>query len=111
MSDVTLTTGDYIELPITLRKGGLTFTIPSTATIKAAIVSYDRKTVYSSVVTVVEATAGSDWVNSLIVAVFQPADTNRILHQGSALVEVQVTTSSKPETWFLEVGVVRGNVT
>lgn len=80
-------TGDAIEYKVQLRKDGIPFQIPSDATVKAAF--FVGQDLVSDVFTVVEATTGSDWDNSLIVVKATELQTD-VLPTGLLKLEVQI---------------------
>jgi hypothetical protein len=92
-----------------LKKNGATFGITVAATIKARLVSVDRKTLYSEEVVQSITEVGNDLANSLVVVRFMPTDTASIVYQGKARLEIQVDDGGKT-TWFADVDIVRGNI-
>ena len=105
----TLVTGDDVAVPVKLKKDGLTFNIPLTATIQAAIVSADHSQTLAGPVAVLSSAAGSDWANSLVVAKFTSAQTDGILEYKPALLEVEVNDNGR-QTWFGDVRIVKGQI-
>jgi len=107
----TLVTGDDSILPTTLYKDDATFLIDSGATVKASVVTKDKKTILLAPVTVSNVETGSDWVNSLVVPRFASADTNNIplTNIGSALLEIQVDDGGKL-TWFVTIKILQGTI-
>ena len=104
-----IVTGDDVSLPTTLKKDNATFTIAPSATVKASIVSKDRSTILIPAATVLEATTGSDWANSLIIVQFTSAETNAVTDYTIADLEIQVDDSGKL-TWFTSVEIQRGTI-
>lgn len=102
----TIITGDGASLPTTLRINGATFTIQSSAIVKAAIIDNSHSVVLAGPVSVLEATTGSDWANSKIVPVFSENQTAS-LPVGSALVEIQVDDGGKT-TWHTGINIEKG---
>lgn len=106
-----LTTGDDIILPVQLYKSAVNFVINGTATVKASIVSKDRKKILVAPVTLSKDTTGADWFNSLLIVEFAAADTTSITSNqlGSVLLEIQVDDGGKL-TWFAKVKLVQGTI-
>ena len=104
-----IVTGDDAVFTAQLKKDDSTFSIDAGATVKAMLVSLDRTTSYSAVVTLSSSTTGSDWVHSLVIVVFSAAETTAITNLGSALLEVQVDDTIK-ETFFGAVTVIQGQI-
>ena len=103
MSDIALiVTGDDADLPVTLSKDGVTFTIDPGATVQAAVVSTDRETTLLAAVTCDNGATGADWANSLVVVEFPSADTGALTEETPALLEIQVDDNGK-KTWFTDV--------
>lgn len=103
-----LVIGDDLSIPVQLKKGGVVFNIPGTATVEAAIVDTDRSALLSAVVTCVEAAPGADWTNSLIIVDFSEVQSAAI-PRGDAYLEIQVDDSGK-NTWFVSVTAIQGNI-
>jgi len=101
--------GDEITIEQTLTKDLAVFAIDSGATIKASIVSRDRTTVIVAPVTVLEATAGSDWANSKVIIIFPEVDTATLSTFGPMLLEVQVDDSGKL-TWHVKIEMQQGTI-
>lgn len=86
----TVTRGDDIRFPVTLKKDGLVFEIDNDATISANFV--DKTNGFKMLATAVPVTrfaTGSDWANSLIIIEVDSA-TSADLVPGLAYLEVQV---------------------
>ncbi len=108
-----LVTGDDSVLPVQLNKNDAPFVIDTGAEVKASIISKDRKTVLIPPVAVLEATAGSSWINSEVVVSFTEAETLAIptsYYDKSVLLEIQVNDGGKL-TWFLVIKIVQGTIT
>ena len=108
-----IVTGDDANLPVELHKDGVTFPIASTATVKAAVTTSDKKTIILAPVNVIEAAVGSDWTTSLVIVQFDSTSTGAITRLGKALLEIQVddtdNTTGKT-TWFADVSIVKGTI-
>ena len=102
--------GSDNNLGLTLTKNETTFTIDPGATVKAALISLDRKTKYAGDVTSLESHPDADWANSLIIVPFTESDLSAVTYQGNALLEVQVDESGTKTTWFEGVAIVQGLV-
>ena len=105
----TIVTGDDVVLPVTLKKNNATFAIGSGATVKAALVSTDHKTVLAGPVTCSALAAGADWSVALVIVTFPSLATAGITAQGPAMLEIQVDDGGKL-TWFTEVKIEIGNI-
>jgi len=110
-------TGDSRPYVVNLKINDVNFEIPiATSSIKCAIVSVDKKTIYSSAPLIVQSNIiGSDWSESTIVVKFQKKSTSDITYQGNALLEIQVTFNVNLDdeydlTWFVPISLVKGNV-
>jgi len=111
MPNAQIVTGDSRPYTISLTIDGQPFVITSGVdTVKAAIVSADRKTVLATASTLSSSTPGSDWAASRVVYKPSRTDTAGILTQ-AALIEVQVSFNGTDDwTWFIPATVVQGNV-
>ena len=109
MSDNVLVTGDEITIEQTLTKDDVVFVIDSSATVKASIVSRDRTTVIVAPVSVLEATAGSDWANSKVIIVIPEVDTETLTTFGPMFLEIQVDDSGKL-TWHVKIELQQGTI-
>lgn len=109
MSNNEIVSGDDIIIEQTLTKDNATFSIDSSATIKASLVSIDRKTIFVAPVSVLEAATGSDWANSKVIVIFAEADTSSLTTFGSMLLEVQVDDGGKL-TWLNRVVMLQGTI-
>ncbi len=101
-------TGDDPTIEQTLTKNLATFTIDSGATVKASITTKD-KVVLVAPVSVLEATAGSDWANSKIMIQFAEVDTATLLSFGAVILEIQVDDGGKL-TWFVKGELAQGTI-
>lgn len=109
MASNQIVSGDDIVIEQTLTKDDVTFSIDSSATIKASLVSRDRTTVIVAPVSVLEATTGSDWANSKIIILFAEADTSTLTTFGPMFVEIQVDDGGKL-TWHTKVEMLQGTI-
>ena len=109
METIDLVTGDPLIKTIGLEKDNAAFNIPSGTTVKAAVVSYDRKQLLTSIATVSELEDGSDWAQSTIVVNISKAETAAITEYGQALLEIQVADGNE-ETWFIAVNIIQGQI-
>jgi hypothetical protein len=111
MSIGILTTGDDTKLPVELFKGGVPFEIASSAIIKASVVTKDRSTIILAPVSVLEATEGSDWFNSVVVVAFTSVNTGAILDSqlGTNELEIQIDDGGKL-TWFTKIKIRKGTI-
>lgn len=113
MSNPQIVTGDSRPYTVTLTIDDNPFAINSGVdTVKAALVSLDRKTVLAAAIALSPATPGSDWAASKVIYKPDRAATSAITSQGPALLEVQVSFGGTDDwTWFIPVILIRGNVT
>lgn len=111
MSSPQIVTGDSRPYIISLTIDGAPFAITDGVdTVKAGIVSADRKTVLAEAATLSASTPGSDWGASRVVYKPTRSATTGIVTQ-SALIEVQVSFNGTDDwTWFIPAMVVQGNV-
>lgn len=109
MSVAFIVTGDDSVLPVELKKNDQTFVIDPTATVKAAVISKNKKTVLIPEVTVLEGTEGSSWATSTIVVTFTSLETGAITRLGDAILEVQVDDNGKT-TWFAPIKIEKGTI-
>lgn len=109
----TLVTGDDSIYEIQLTKNEENFRINNGATVKASLISKDRKTVIIPPVILSDNDTNSDWLNSLVVVKFDSADTDAIpttiVNQKNALLEIQVDDGGKL-TWFHKIQLVKGTI-
>ena len=103
-----LVIGDDLSIPVQLKKSGLSFTIPGTATVEAAIVDTDRSALLSDIVTCIEGATGADWTTSLVIVDFTEIQSAAI-PRGEAYLEIQVDDNGK-NTWFVSVEAIQGNI-
>lgn len=112
----SIVTGDKSVVPFQLQKAGLGFIIPSATPITAHInrgagTPTNPYVNVGSLITVVESTAGSDWLNSLIQVLITEAESLLIKKMGELTLEVQVTDPAfGPLTWFDLFTVINGTV-
>jgi len=99
-----VTIGDDAGLSCQLSRGGVLVPINTSATVRAAIVTKDKKKRMSSVVTINNAGLGNDWANGLVRVVILAADQNttetesntvKNIESGLAMLEVEVNDQSQ----------------
>lgn len=110
MSSVTIVTNYDAALSAQLTKNGATFNIPVTATVKARLVSVDRKHTYTDAVTQSSASAGADWSTSRVTILFSNTDLANISYQGLAICELQIDDAGNLDPFFDEVTIVKGTI-
>lgn len=103
-----ITTGDDVAIGITLKKDGAIFAINTSADVKAALISQNKRETHINAVSVSNAAPGSDWDKSLVVVEFNSASTSAI-PPGDALIELQVDDNGKL-TWFVTVSIEKGTI-
>lgn len=104
-----ITTGDDIEIAITLKTAGATFAINSAAIVKAAIVTKAGGLTLAGPVLVSNATLGSNWQNSLIVVAIPGKATKAIKNDMMAKLEIQVDDGGK-KTWIANIRLIKGGI-
>lgn len=102
-----LVAGDDMVLAVTLKKDNAVFAIASGATVKAALVSQDRKRLLCGPVTCSNAASGADWPHSLVMVLFPSNVTTLITEYKPAWLEIEVNDNGKL-TWFTDVKIVKG---
>lgn len=105
-----LVAGDDMVLAVALKKDGAAFAIAAGATVKAALISQDRKRLLCGPVTCSNDAFGADWPNSLVMVLFPSAATSAITEFKPALLEIEVHDGGKL-TWFADVKIVNGKIT
>lgn len=119
MGQVAIVTGDNITFLHTLKKKGLTFNIPATATIISRLIALEDETEYCAEVSQLDTNIGADWPSSVVSVNFNSAATSEILdledipwNKGKvkARVETQVTDGTSVLTWFGLVTIIRGTI-
>lgn len=109
MSIPTLVTGDDFILPVNLTVNGAAHAVNLSATVTAAIVSADHADVLLAAVTQSSGSPGANWATGTVAVVFTPAQTAAILETGTALIEIQVSDTTK-DSWFTPVRIIKGNI-
>jgi len=106
-----IVTGDDAVISVTIYTGDEVESIPGTATIMAALVDvcHENK-LHTNDVEQFSTADGADWTNGVVVIEIPSAETSTVTHQGSALVEIQITEAGKVRTRFAEVDIVTGLV-
>lgn len=102
----TIYTGDEVRQAVTLKKDGAVFAIDSSATVEAMFIYADETT--SATYTVLEATTGSDWANSLVVVSLTSAES-ALLKEGIATLEIQVDDGGEL-TWQQKITITKGYI-
>ena len=102
-----ITIGDKVVIDFTAKINGATFPINLTATIKAAIISANKKSILLPTITVPSTNNGADWPNSLVTIIFDETETSDISYTGKAFIEVQIDDSG-PSTWYIPINLVKG---
>ena len=108
MSTPTIVTGDGWVQEITVMSGGVAYSIPSDATIKAAIINTSHTELQSDIITIVSTDEGNDWTSGIVRLRFLPSEMTSLV-SGLAKVEMQVEEiAGDKATWFGPVKVVAG---
>ncbi len=106
-----IVTGYVVDLAISLKKNGLPFVIPQTASVAVALVSMDHtQRLTAAAVSQVSTAPGANWATSLVVIELLPDATEAITYQGLALLEIQVNDAGRPKPWFVPVRIITGNI-
>ena len=113
-------TGDSKPYSVVLKVNDLPIVngIPVDTTIKAQIVTIDRKKVLTTEpITITSAAPGSDWVNSVVVVKFPRASTKDIAITSKegfmdAYIEIQATFTAGQDdwSWFVPIELYKGNL-
>ena len=110
--------GDSRPYVVNLTINGAPFEIDTlTATVKAALVSSDKKKLLAGPITLVSTYPGSDWSIAKLIVKFPREATEEVKVTGEHLLEVQVTFDNADAllddddwTWFIPVELVKGNI-
>jgi len=86
----TIKTNYPKNIPVTLDKDDVTFNIPTTTPVKAAILSIDKTQILIPEFNLSHTTTGSDWANSLVVVNLTPSQTALFKKQGPVVLEISV---------------------
>lgn len=84
------TTGDDLEIPVTIKKDGNPVSIDTGATIKAAFVSKDGRELISPVVTCSSTATGADWPNGIVIVSMGSSDSSKIKVPKNGLAQLEV---------------------
>lgn len=89
---------DYNELKIQLRENGQNYSVPGTATVKAAVINQDTEAVVGPV-TCNQAHPQASWGTGLVV-VEMDTTVSAQLTPGPSTIEIEVTDAGNPKTFF-----------
>jgi hypothetical protein len=103
-------TGDLNRLEVELTVNGVAIAIDPAASVKVALVSTGNDMAYTSPVTQVWNAPGAVWAEGIVSVEIPGSATAAITYQGAALLEVQVDPGSAPNTWFVPVQIIRGQI-
>ena len=95
----TITTGDDVSIPITLKKNGAVFSIDSGAVVKGKLCNNYRKSLMSAV-TLNNSHPDADLANSLVIFELSETDTSSITWGGSGTIEIEVDDGGKSTFWI-----------
>lgn len=113
MSVQDLTTNSNFSEAVQLKYGAFgsedVFDMRGT-TVQTRLVSLDRETALSAVVTLDENETGANFAESLVMVVFEPADTVDITYQGLAYCEISVDDGEETNSYFADINIIRGNI-
>jgi hypothetical protein len=102
--------GDDVAMVIPLLDAdGSPFVIDSAATVKAGIDSRNHLLLLLAANTLSEATPGSDWSASTVVATFTAEQTATLTSNSPAWIEIEILDTTK-QTYFHPVKLVTGRV-
>jgi len=120
---LNLVTGDDFGAEIQLTRDGGNFRIDSGATVKASLISKDKKSILIDPVDVTRIVTHpdtgvplSDWVNSKLYPQFIEADTAAIpstYYNQAAFIELEINDSINwfgKQTWFQKVKILQGTI-
>jgi len=110
---IEVITGDPVNRIVQLSKitdgGTVTFNIPTSTPVKAAIVSLDRLTKFTDDVSLVHTDSGADWSVSKLAVVIPKTETEKITEYGKGYIEIQVADTYEL-TWAVPVTLTKGNI-
>jgi hypothetical protein len=106
---LTIVAGDDSDYSAQLYKNAAAFSIDSGATVEARLISIDKQTPYTDILTCSNSATGASWGTSLVVVEIAAADTEDITYSGMALLEIQVNDSGKI-TFFGSVNITIGTI-
>lgn len=106
---LTIVTGNDITELLQINVNGVSFTVQSGATVKAAIVSYDQSTLLAGPFAMLSTDDGADWDNSLMSLIVDKSLTSG-LTPAKVKLEVSVDDTDK-DSWFFDARIVMGNIT
>lgn len=92
---VELTTGGDFTALINLTKDGVAFDIPLGTQVEAALLTYDRSELISTIVLSDSGAAGSDWSASTIVVDIGSVETTDFLTYGKVWLQIMVNDTKK----------------
>lgn len=106
-----IVTGSDRKIAATWKVADTVTPITDTAIVKFVLVSKDKKTTYTGVITASKDDPGADWPNGIVMLIFPAAETATILdYQGLAEVELQVDDNGAKLSGFFQVNIIRGNI-
>ena len=112
MSDIPkVVTGADTSILATWKVNGAVVPIASDSVVEARLVSSDKTTVHTPVLTLSNAAAGADWANGIIAVEIPGAGTVDVDDQGFASVQLKVTPNGgQSKSGFFVVEIVKGNI-
>lgn len=103
-------TGTDRQLTATWKIGDIVTPISTDGVVRFRLVSSDKETTYTDVLTADKDHADADWSNGKIILIFPSAATVAIAVQGLAQVELQVDDGGEKLGAFFSVNIVKGNI-
>ena len=103
-------TGTDRQLTATWKIGDTVTPITDDAVVRFVLVSKNKETPYTAILTANKNHPDADWANGKIILIFPANETVDLEIQGMAEVELQVDDNGEKLGTFFAVNVVRGNI-
>jgi len=110
MKTPKIITGTDRQLTATWTVNGSVTPISPAAIVRFIMVSKDKETTYTNILTADRNHPSADWPHGLIALVFPSTETSAINARGLAMVELQVEDAGKKLGTFFPVNIVKGNL-
>jgi len=110
MTTPKIITGTDRQLTATWKIGDTVTPISSSGVVRFRLVSRDKATTYTAILTANKDHPDADWANGKIILIFLAAETVDITVQGLAEVELQVDDGGEKLGTFFSVNIVKGNI-
>ncbi len=110
MDTPKIITGTDRQLTATWQIGNTTTPISDSGVVRFRLVSRDKNTTYTNILTANKDHPDADWSAGTIILIFPAAATVDIATQGLASVELQVDDGGEKLGTFFAVNIVKGNI-